>query len=162
MILSRRNRRRGGAAVEFAIVAPFVFFVIFTMIDYGRYFMIQHLLTEAARRGCQEAVRCQKTRVTALGYSSGNTYVTTTVIDPFRQLNNFPTTNAPTYKIDDTTTSDVSAAKGATANGSNGYGQKVTVEVSVAWKDVSWINWNLAAIMTTGNDPVGRYTVRKE
>ena len=52
----RRRERRGGAAVEFAVVAPMVFLVLFAIFEYGRYFMVRHLMDSAAREGVRYAV----------------------------------------------------------------------------------------------------------
>ena len=56
-ILRRRKRnRRGAAAVEFAIVAPMFFLMLFGMIEFGRMLMVQQLLTNATREGARYAV----------------------------------------------------------------------------------------------------------
>jgi Flp pilus assembly protein TadG len=52
----RRIRRRGAAAVEFALVAIPFLFLIFTMVEFGRYVMIYQILTDAAREGARAAV----------------------------------------------------------------------------------------------------------
>jgi len=51
-----RHRRRGASAVEFAIVAPVFFLLIFGMFEFGRMIMVQQLLTNAARSGARVAV----------------------------------------------------------------------------------------------------------
>jgi len=47
------NARRGVAAVEFAVVAPFLFIILFSMVETSRYLTSLHATTGAAR----EAVR---------------------------------------------------------------------------------------------------------
>lgn len=47
--------RRGASAVEFSLVAPVFFLVIFGFIENGRMLMLQHALTNAAREGCRTA-----------------------------------------------------------------------------------------------------------
>ncbi len=105
--------RRGAAAVEFAIVAPVFFLLIFGMIEYGRLVMVQQLLTNAAREGARRGV------------------------------------------LDGSTTSEVSTAvtnylAGASVNGatvtvtpnppsSAGFGEPVTVAVSIGFNRVSWL-----------------------
>ena len=54
--LPRHGRRRGAALVEFAVVAPVLFFIVFGIIELGRAFMVKELLTEAARRGARAAI----------------------------------------------------------------------------------------------------------
>jgi Flp pilus assembly protein TadG len=53
--LFRRNRR-AAAAVEFAVVAPVFFLMIFGMIEYGRMVMVQQVITNASREGARLAV----------------------------------------------------------------------------------------------------------
>lgn len=52
----RRRERRAAAAVEFAFVAPIVLMVLFGIIEYGRYFMVRHVMDGAAREGVRYAV----------------------------------------------------------------------------------------------------------
>jgi Flp pilus assembly protein TadG len=49
-------KRRGASAVEFAVVAPVLFLMIFGMIEYGRLIMVQQIITNASREGAREAV----------------------------------------------------------------------------------------------------------
>ena len=53
---SCRRNRRGAAVVEFAIVAPVFFLLVFGMIEYGRMVMVQQVLTNASREGARRAV----------------------------------------------------------------------------------------------------------
>jgi Flp pilus assembly protein TadG len=53
---SCRKRRRGAAVVEFAVVAPVFFLLVFGMIEYGRMVMVQQILTNASREGARLAV----------------------------------------------------------------------------------------------------------
>lgn len=52
---SNIERRRGAAAVEFAVVAPVMFMVIMGMFELGRAMSIQQVLTNAAREGARES-----------------------------------------------------------------------------------------------------------
>lgn len=55
--LPRRPKRvRGAAAVEFAVVSPVLFLLIFGMLDVGRAVMVQNLMTNAARDGARTAI----------------------------------------------------------------------------------------------------------
>ena len=53
---SYRRNRRAAAAVEFALIAPVFFLLIFGMIEYGRMVMIQQVITNASREGARQAV----------------------------------------------------------------------------------------------------------
>lgn len=155
-----RLKRRGASAVEFAVIAPVVFAVIFGMIEYGRYFLLQHVLTEAARRACLQASTIQAAQATTAGYASGNAMIDAQTITPLMQQNAI-TGWTSVYKIDDATTSNVASAKGTYSNGSNLYGQKVSVTVSVPWRNVSWLPGSLTSVFA-GGDPKGYYSFTKE
>lgn len=51
----KRNRDRGAAAVEFALVVPVLLFVVFGIIDFGRMLNAQLQVSEAAREGARAA-----------------------------------------------------------------------------------------------------------
>ena len=53
---TRCAARRGGVAVEFAVIAPLVFLLIFATIEFGRGMMIVHTMEEAVRTGCRMAI----------------------------------------------------------------------------------------------------------
>jgi len=53
---SFRKKRRGAAAVEFAVVAPVFLLLVFGMIEYGRMVMVQQVITNASREGARVAV----------------------------------------------------------------------------------------------------------
>jgi Flp pilus assembly protein TadG len=42
--------------VEFAVLAPLLFLLIFGMIEYGRMIMVQQMITNAAREGARVAI----------------------------------------------------------------------------------------------------------
>lgn len=55
--IRNRHRNRGGAAVvEFAIVAPLLFMLVFGIIEFGRMIMVQQILTNASREGARRAI----------------------------------------------------------------------------------------------------------
>jgi Flp pilus assembly protein TadG len=51
-----RTTRSGVAAVEFALVAPIFFLLVFGLIEFGRMMMVQQALTNAAREGTRVAI----------------------------------------------------------------------------------------------------------
>ena len=52
----RDGRVRGQALVEFALVAPIFFLVMFSIIEFGRYVYTVQILNEAAREGARFAI----------------------------------------------------------------------------------------------------------
>jgi Flp pilus assembly protein TadG len=47
--------------VEFAVVAPLLFLLIFGMIEFGRMVMVQQILTNASREGARRGILEQST-----------------------------------------------------------------------------------------------------
>jgi Flp pilus assembly protein TadG len=110
---SCRRNRRGTAAVEFALVAPVFFLLVFGMIEYGRMVMVQQVITNASREGA---------RVGVLDGSAAS--------DVSTAVNNY----LSAAKISGaTTTCNPSTPSSA------GYGQPVAVTVSVPFNSVSWL-----------------------
>jgi Flp pilus assembly protein TadG len=110
---SCRRNRRGAAAVEFAVVSPVLFLLIFGMIEYGRMVMVQQVITNAAREGARKGVLDGST----------NSDVTTVVGNYLTSANisGATTTVTPTNPSNAT------------------YGGTVTVSVSVPYSKVSWL-----------------------
>ena len=115
------QRRLGAAAVEFAIVAPIFFLMIFGMLELGRAVMVQQVITNASREGARIAV-LDGSLVTGTVASPGvrdsvQRYLTSANIDA----------DSVTITIDPATPSSAS------------YGAPVTVTVSVPFSEVSWL-----------------------
>ncbi len=113
---SCRKNRQGAAAVEFAIVAPVFFLLVFGMIECGRMIMVQQIITNAAREGARMAV-----------------------LD-----------GATTGGSDGVLTKVTEYLEGAGIRGANitvspdppdsaGWGEPVTVTVSIPFSQVSWL-----------------------
>ncbi len=51
-----RRRRRGVAAVEFAIVAPLFLLLLAGIIEFGQAFRIEHAISNASRRGARAGI----------------------------------------------------------------------------------------------------------
>jgi Flp pilus assembly protein TadG len=108
-----RRYRRGAAVVEFAVVAPIFFLLVFGMIEYGRLVMVQQIITNASREGAR------------IGVLDGST--TQDVTDAVEtQLTN-ATINGATVTV---TPNPPSSA---------GFGEPVTVSVSIPFTQVSWL-----------------------
>jgi Flp pilus assembly protein TadG len=108
-----RRARRGAAVVEFAVVAPVFVLLVFGMIEYGRMVMVQQMLTNGSREGARRAVLEQSTadevRTVVEDYLSGSSISGATV---------------------DVDPDDLSSL---------GFGDPVTVSVSVPFSQVSWV-----------------------
>lgn len=139
---SCRRKRQGAAAVEFALVAPLFFLLIVGMLEFGRAVMVQQILTNAAREGARAAVL---DGATANGVrNSVTTYLTNSGISG--------------------ATVQITPTEPATA----GFGQPVSVQISVPFGQVSWVplptipfsNVNLKAITLQATAVMRRETVQ--
>ncbi len=108
-----RRRRRGATVVEFAVVAPLLFLFIFAMLEFGRMVMVEQILTNAAREGARRGILEQSTRAEVetivSDYLTGSSVCGATVTVSPDQLRRV------------------------------GFGQPVTVTVSVPYSQVSWL-----------------------
>jgi Flp pilus assembly protein TadG len=107
------GRRRGAAAVEFAIVAPIFFLVVLGIIEFGRMAMVEQVITNAAREGARVGVVDDATRATV--ENKVRRYLASAGIDG--------------------ATIGVSPDPPSSA----GYDEGVTVTVSIPFDDVSWL-----------------------
>lgn len=130
-----RIRRRGASAVEFAVVAPIFFLLIFGMIEYGRMIMVQQVITNASREGARRAVLDGATdsavRTTVQNYLDGGRVTGT----------------SRTVTISPTLGASVAA------------GTAITVTVSISFNDVSWLP---APFFLNGRVMTSSTTMRKE
>jgi Flp pilus assembly protein TadG len=128
----RKARRRGIAAVEFAIVAPVFFMLIIGIIEIGRAMMVQQVLINASRVGARRAITLSssETAVTdaVTEYAAGVGISGVTV-----EVNPNPATAAA--------------------------GQAITVDVAIDFEDVSWLPspWIMG-----GRDLAASSVMRKE
>lgn len=99
--------------MEFAVVAPLFFLMVFGMIEFGRMIMVQQVITNASREGARMAVLDGAT--TAAVQAAVQTYLEgATIQDAQVTVNPDPPSSA-------------------------GYGEPVTVAVSINFDQVSWL-----------------------
>ncbi len=99
--------------VEFALVAPVLFLMVFGMIEFGRMVMVQQVLTNASREGARIAVLDGTT--TADVTTAVQTYLTGSSIE------------------------GATVAVTPDPPSSAGYGAPVTVSVAIGFDQVSWL-----------------------
>jgi Flp pilus assembly protein TadG len=161
------SRRRGAAAVEFAFVIPVVITMVFGMIELGRGYLVQHILTETARRACRFGVALQSSQVPAAYSGNWNGYVLDNIVTPVLNQNGISGTTTNFYvtawgttdNLATDTSADMSTASGPQYSG-NVYnpGSEVSVVITVPTSNVSWgVNRYLI-----GGTLKGQYTLRKE
>lgn len=112
---SRRGRRRrlGATITEFAIIAPIFFLLVFSSFEFGRAIMVQQILTNAAREGARQAI--VENAVSADVVTSVTSYL------------NGTTVAGVTVTVDPVSLQTV------------GFGDEVTVTVTVPYDQVSWL-----------------------
>jgi len=108
-----RKKRRGAAAVEFAVVAPIFLLLVFGMIEYGRMVMVQQVLTNASREGARCAVL------------DGTTHQE--VVDTVTQYLTSGSIQGANITVTPTNPEDA------------GFGDPVTVSVDIGFSQVSWL-----------------------
>lgn len=104
--------RRGAAAVEFAIVAPLFFMLVFGCIEFGRALMVQQILTNASRVGAREAITLNASESEVI--STASSYANSTSVSG----------------VNVSVSPNPSSAQA---------GDMVSVTVSVPFSNVSWI-----------------------
>ncbi|MER3441229.1 MAG: hypothetical protein C4296_07645 [Gemmataceae bacterium] len=107
-----RNKRTGAATVEFAIVSPLLLMLLLGLIEFGRFFMVEQVVTNAAREGARNSV------VTGATVNSVNSAVGEYL----------KASGISSYIV--SITPDVSQAN---------TGDRITVSVSVSYGQVSWL-----------------------
>lgn len=103
------RKRRGAAVVEFAIITPIFFLLVFGMLEYGRLVQVSQVTTNASREGARYASACNAKPDDARAWAK--TYLQNSGIDPaVAQV-------------------DISPAQD---------GQPITCRVTVPYSQVSW------------------------
>ncbi len=141
--MARRDRRhRAQALVEFALVAPFFFFLLFTLIEFGRAIYYIQMLNNAAREGARYAIVCgAESRCPSgpmpVGYGSnpfdpnGARVIGVVKDHAIAVIDSGPADFAVTVKWCDTT-----ACPGTLGDGTNERGQTVQVDVAYVYRPV--------------------------
>jgi Flp pilus assembly protein TadG len=120
--------RSGAAALEFGLVAPIFFLMIFGLIEFGRMMMVQQSLTNAAREGCRKAV---------LATTTNSSHVDAAVRNYLQSV--MPNaSNADQVRV--TTPNNL-------ANVASGTDLVVAVEAK--YGDVSWLPWEILGLNPT-------------
>jgi Flp pilus assembly protein TadG len=113
-------KTRGAAAVEFAVLAPFLIFLMLGMFEIGQGIMVKSVLSDAARIACRTGITPGK----------ANSDVTAEVND-ILTANGIPASDATITILVNGNNADVS-----TANRTD----KISVKVAVPISDVYWFS----------------------
>jgi len=126
----RLHHRRGSAAVELALLLPFLILILFGTIEVGRVLDVQGILTQAAASGGRQA---------SLGTQT-NAQVRQTVLNYLTSAG-IPTTNA-TVTVSDLTQPGLDATQATQLD-------KLQVTVTLPAGDITWTNTTLVISNTT-------------
>jgi Flp pilus assembly protein TadG len=132
----RRSKfgRRGIAATEFAVLAPFLAILILGMFELARGIMVKQMLNDAARRACRVAIQPQK----------ANSDVTSE-INNILSDNGIPSADATITVQVNGVTADCSTAK---------QNDKVSVKVAIPTSDTFWISTHWLSSTSIMSDSV--------
>lgn len=124
-----RGRRRGAAAVEFALVLPFMILLVFGMIEFSRAMLVQSALTTSARSGARLGA-----------FPNSNYDDVKAAVDKSLQNEGFDATKATVdvYVIDK---AGVSTQVTSNATFKCAEGSQVRVGTGLQYNDVSWLPW---------------------
>lgn len=138
LFLDEPRQRRAVAAVEFAVVLPFLMIFVIGILEVGRMIEVQQILTNAAREGGRQSSTGQltdsdvqtvvKNYLTEHGLPGANATVTVTNLG-------FPGNTAP---VDNNPVNATDL-------------DQIKVEVSVKFSDVSWTKFFRFIDKTTGS-----------
>jgi Flp pilus assembly protein TadG len=81
-LIGPRRGSRGQSAVEFALVAPLLFLLIFGIVDFGRAMFYQNEITNATREGARIAILASNPCNTVYGNPAGNCSTSATPSGP--------------------------------------------------------------------------------
>ena len=121
--------RHGANLVEFAVVVPVLFLLIFGIIEFGRLMMVQQAMTNAAREACREA-----SLATTINSSDVDTVARNVMLGVMANA-----ANTSKVRISMTPTSMASVSSGTPVN----------VYIEVNFSDVSWLPGTLLNIAGT-------------
>lgn len=110
----KRPRARGVAAVEFALILPFIAVIVLALVDYGYYFYIGINATEAARSAAMQA----STTAAALNSGSGPTSCSDTNIGQVTNAWNGTPAGAPALAARSYMTTQVNSTIGGNTTAS--------------------------------------------
>ena len=120
---ARARRRRGAAALEFAIACPLLFLIFLGMVEIGRAMMAAGALAAAARSGARAA------SVTGGSYSSATGAAATVLSDA-----DLPNSGATTVTVNGVVVTDDESFREAAVPGAT-----VGVKVALPYSSVSWL-----------------------
>ena len=120
---SESQKRRGATVVEFAMVVPILFLLVFGMIEFGRYVMLQQIAITSTREGSRKA---------ALGTTTSDQQVETVVRDYLAAGGvQSSVANDPSKVIVNVNPSNLSGMASGTP---------ITVDVQMSFADLGWLS----------------------
>lgn len=117
--VAHRLQRCGVATIEFAVVAPFILFIIFGAVEFARMMMVKQALTSAAREGCRHA-----TLVTTQDSGDSESFVRE-ILAP--TIANSIDTEIVAINIEPSFSTTIES------------GEKIVIAIEVACSDITWL-----------------------
>jgi len=139
------RRRRGAAALEFAIACPLLFLIFLGMVEVGRAMMVAGAVANAARVGARSAA------VSGGSYSSASDAVSAALSDA-----GLPKA-APTVTVNGVAVSDDASFQAAAVPGAT-----ISVKVALPYASVSWLPGGGALFLSGNQSVTAATTMTKE
>ena len=117
--VAHRLQRCGVATIEFAVVAPFILFIIFGAVEFARMMMVKQALTSAAREGCRHA-----TLVTTQDSGDSESFVREILAPTIANSND---TEIVTINIEPSFSTTIES------------GETIVMAIEVACSDITWL-----------------------
>ena len=115
----QNRRKRGATAVEMAFVAPMIFLIVLSSLEFSRVIMVKQALTNAAREGCRTG-SLATTQSTSDVEDAARYYLRRCLVD-------HDDTNIVRITITPANVSNIES------------GAEITTEIEVNFSDVSWL-----------------------
>lgn len=123
------SRRRGAAMIEFALVLPIFVALMFGILEFGRAFMVQQIITNGAREGARLAILAGSTEASVHG--AVDTYLSSNAISGHTRV---VSPDPATVSTGDPITMTVSVPFSAVDWGLVGYFADNTLEATVTMR----------------------------
>jgi Flp pilus assembly protein TadG len=125
--LRRSRQRRGNAACEFAILAPFLVMLLLGTWEVGRLVQVRQILANAAREGCRQAATGRNT----------TSDIQTVVCQYLKDA------GLPDYSSQASSVVTVTNVTSGGDVGDASQGDQIRIGVSIPFSDVRWVALNL-------------------
>ena len=140
---ARRDPRRGGAAVEFALVLPIFLLLVMGTVDYGYYFFSDQVMAGAAREGARAGSMVEPGSSAAAAVAAAHAYMSANGINCPGGVECVTPVNVTTYAVTGPTGNVLTMNKIQVTiryafTGLTGYSSVITPGFVNAYAEMAW------------------------